>query len=500
MSVDTPVASLDGRSMPRWRVAGHGVVLVAFALIAAVALAYLVSKELWYVALALMLVGPGLVVLHRRPMHAVTAWLLLGPLVAVTDSGVVRKVFWMSHRMLPLAAVAIVIASSMLGIVRRRLPRLGWPELLMAGYAIATGLSIAYRSTTPMATAVRAYDLILVPMFLYLLVRLLQPGDEDLRRIMPAVVFVVLSQSLLGLLQWNAPGLVPHEWMGKAGARTTGSLRSPELFGVTLLFCAMLFLHRGMQGRRAMHRVSSVVLFTVALFLVFMSFSRSVWGAGLLALVGCLVVYRRSLWWFPALTVAVLVTVVAAGLLSEQVEFAQQRLNSEQSEESALSRLPVVYASVRMFQARPLVGWGYERFDDFDLQFQGRVGNLYVPDKDHASHNLYLTTLAEQGLVGLLLFMGPLLYWLGRTRRGLASLPATGLVSRPLLWILWLSIAVQFIVSNTYRMQIPFGLGLWWLSLGLVASLIGRHSPLVESGRMPARDGMGGPSSTAARP
>jgi hypothetical protein len=163
---------------------------------------------------------------------------------------------------------------------------------------------------------------------------------------------------------------------------------------------------------------------------------------------------------------------------------ATERFRSEQSEESALSRLPVVYAAIRMFRAKPLLGWGYENFDRFDRDFQSRVGNLVTPEKDHASHNLYLTLLAEQGAVGFVLFLGPAFYWLFRSWAYRRRADRSGLVGGNLVGVLWLVLVAVVVVSNFHRMQVPFGFGIWWLSLGLIASVVGRRRP--EPASLPA--------------
>jgi O-antigen ligase len=127
-----------------------------------------------------------------------------------------------------------------------------------------------------------------------------------------------------------------------------------------------------------------------------------------------------------------------------------------------------------MFEAKPLTGWGYESFDRYDRDFQQRVGDLVYPVKDHASHNLFLTTLAEQGLVGFVLLFGPMFVWLVRTKRRWRALPMSGFLDRRLAAALSLVLASFVIVNCFFRMQISFGFGLWWLTLGLLASLVAR--------------------------
>lgn len=461
--------------------------LVSCAILAGTAAAYLVASGYWYVVLGLLLAVPAFVLLNRYPLAAVAIWLLVAPFVVVTDAGSVRRVFWLIHRALPIAVLAVVVLSSVAGLRTRRLPKLGWPELMMAGYVGVTMVSIAYTSQEPAATAILLYDRVVVPMCLYLLVRLLQPGETELRRLVPVVAFVLLSQSVIGILTAVAPGVLPSEWL--IIGRTTGSFHDPDVFGITVLFCGMFLLHRGLiapGGRGA--RVLSVLLFVLAMLMVFLTFSRGNWLAGIVVLMGTAYIYRGRARLFLAISVPVVLLLLGSGLLADQVRFAEERLRSAEATKSALSRLPVVYASIRMFEEKPLTGWGYENFERFSPPFQRPVGDLIYPDKFHASHNLYLTTLVEQGLLGIVLFLGPAVYWLFRTRSSLPNMPAT---DRKLLALLWLAIASHIVVNNFSVMKVPFGLGLWWLTLGLIASILYRyravrHEPRASTDRTPA--------------
>lgn len=468
--------TVPGLARSAWQAAGIGAAALVFA--------YLVSSGLWFVAAGLLLALPAFVLVHRRPMIGVTLWLLVAPLVSITDSTALRMLYWLVHRALPLAVLVVVLMSSRLGIRRRTFPRLGWPEAMMLGYLGVSFLSVAYTSADPVANAILIYDRVFIPMCLYLIVRLLHPDRGDVKLLVPAAAFILLSQSTIALLSWAAPDVLPDEWLDKLGERTTGSLRNPDLFGVTVLFCGMFLLHRGLSARRRLMGQAFVLpVFALSLTIVFLTFSRATWLAGTVVVLGLLWLYPRFFRRFVGIMAPVIILVLASGLFAWQIQFAQQRLRSEEAQYSALSRLPVAYAAIRMFQARPLFGWGYENFDRFDYEFQARVGNLIYPQEDHASHNLYLTILAEQGIVGLLLFLGPPVIWLIRTRSVWVRVPPTGLISRKLLGILWLFLVTHVVINNFVRMQVPFGFGMWWLALGLIGSIVARF------GREPEAEG-----------
>lgn len=447
--------------------------------------AFLVSLGYWYLALLMILAIPAFLILHRYPVAVVMVWLIALPLVGETSSAALRMVFWLFHRALPVAALAAIILSALLGMREVKLPRLGWPELLMAGYVTVSLVSIVYTSSEVLATSFTLYDNVFIPLCLYLIVRLVEPDERDLKRVLKLAVIILLSQTVLGLISWQAPHLLPPEWLGKLGERTTGSLRAPEVYGATMIFCGALVLHAGMNSARQFSRALSTLLFGLTLVMVFLSFSRSVWLAGILTFGAVVYLYRGFGKQLLLVMVPVALLLVLSGVLSQQAEYAQQRLRSSESEESALSRLPVMYAAYRMFETKPALGWGYESFDEYDRQFQRSVGNLISPSKDHASHNLYLTTLAEQGILGFILLGGPMLIWLFRSRSALARMPVEGLMGRKLLLILWVAFGCFVLVNNTYRMQTPFALGMWWLVGGLIASLVARNRAEARGGSDP---------------
>jgi O-antigen ligase len=448
--------------------------------IAGAVVAFLVSTGRWYLAVACLLAVPAFAVFDRHPLAVVTVWLIVAPLVTETDDNSTRKVFWVVHRFLPVATVVLLMVASATGQAARRLPRLGPAELMMGGYVAITVVSIAYSAAEPQASLYHLYDATVVPMSLYLLVRLVQPDVHTLRPVLPAVACVLLAQSLIGIASWVAPGMLPTEWLGKIGQRTPGSLRTPDVFATTVLFCGLFLLAAGLTARGFVRRMGPILLFALSIVMVFLTYSRASWLAGIVAIAGVLVLARGSLQHILVVIIPIALLLNLSGLLSGPIDFARNRLESEEAEESALSRLPVVYASLRMLDARPTFGWGYENFDRFDREFQRPVGNLVYPEKDHASHNLYLTILAEQGVVGLALFLGPAVWWLARTRARWRYLPTHTLDGRMLVGALWLVIAGHVIVNNFARMQVPFGFGIYWLSLGLIAALVSTRAPATD--------------------
>lgn len=450
--------------------------IVLVAVLAGIVIAYLIAGGRSVLVVGALALVPTVVILKRYPLAVMAIWLLAAPFVVDTSADSTRRLYWLIHRAIPVAMLGMVLLVALLR--RTKLPRLGWPELMMIGYLIAALLSVVYTSDDVTATTYHLYDRVFVPMCLYLLVRVLRPNERDLKRLLPVVIFILLSQAAIGILSWTSPQTLPATWLDREGSRTIGSLDHTNVYGTTLLFCGLIIVHAltNLPLRRVWRWVLTG-LFVLALIMVFMTMGRANWLAGLVVMAGLLFVYPKFTRRFVAAAALLVVLALASGVISNQVELAQQRFYSESSEESALSRLPVVVASFRMFGEKPLTGWGYGNFDRFDRQYQTQVGNLVYPEKDHASHNLYLTILAEQGLVGILLYLGPAAYWLSRTRSVWGKVPATGMISRKLLAVLWLVLLSHLVVNNFANMRVVFGLGLWWITLGLIGSVVSQYSP-----------------------
>ena len=421
-------------------------------------------------AFGLVLLLPVTILIIKYPTFSVMVWLLLAPFLLTTPTAGGRTVYWMIHRALPPATVGMIVLSHLLRF--RKLPRLGPAELAMIGYAGTTLFSIALLNKNPQATTYVFYDRVFSPMCLYFIVRLSSPGAKELKRLVPVIFFLGLSQAIIGTFSWFAPQFLPQQWLNQAGERTTGSLHSYSVYTSTLVFSGLYLLHTALNRKRGLVQTVFISVFFLSIFCVFISYSRGSWMAGIVILLGLAYLYRKFLlrWIFAIVLAATLfVGVIFVG----DFPYVSERLSES---DSALSRLPVALAAYRMFETKPISGWGYGNFDDYDRQFQGRVGDLVNANQDNVSHNVYLALLAEQGILGLTLFLAPVVWWLYMTMITKHKIPAEGFWSRRLLILLWLVILYHFIVNNFSHMRIVFGLGMWWFTLGLIANIIDQYS------------------------
>jgi O-antigen ligase len=446
------------------------IVLGVAALALGLVISYLIVSGMWYFAAGLLLVIPGAILLHNYPWLGLAGWLVVAQFVMAINGSMLRQAFWLIHRGLPLVILAVIILSAMFGIRRIKAPGPTKYEFAMFGYAaVSMASAFLLSEAADNEAAYRVYDRIVVPMIFYLVVRLLVEDEEDLQRLLPFLFVIALSQAFFGFVYIFARGALPSYWLRDSGTRATGSLVSPAVFTVTLLFVGTLLLHAALSNHvKGILRFVFIGVFTATIGAVFFTFSRGSWLAAVVALTSLFVIYRGFIIRFAMLALPVVI-IVAGSLLADEISYADDRLNTDQT---VRGRLPVVYASLQMFEARPIFGFGYNNFDNFDRQFQDRVGDVAAPEKDHASHNVYLTILAEQGAVGFILFILPVVGLFMASLKKWRDLPTSGFWSRKLLIVLWSVIAAHFAVNNFSNMRVVYGLGLYWINLALIAVLV----------------------------
>jgi O-antigen ligase len=435
----------------------------------AVTVAYLVIQQEWVYLIALLVTVPAIILLYTYPFAAVLIWLLLFPFFLREVLPGARMIYWLLHRALIPGAVLALLVLSAAGIRKIKDFRMGLVDWVMIGYLVYSLANIILLGDRFEPLLIRYYDRIFVPFCMYWLVRLLNPDEKDLKRLLPVAFFLILSQAVIGILGWTAPQLLPEKWLSRLGERTVGTFSNPGVFTTTLVFCALFLLHAAHNTKSALLRWFAIVSVGLVFFQVFFSFSRGSWLGGAAFLVGLLFIYPKTI------ARLILAGVLIAGFMALDTPlrtffgFAEERLVTETTVEG---RIVGGASTMRMIIERPLFGWGYNQHEKYDEQFRDRVLNV-ARNREHSSHNTYLLITAEMGVAGLVLYLLPTLIWLVRSVRTSKYLPWSGYPGRAILVMLWLLLADHFIVGNfTDLIQSTlFNTSIWWLALGLIANI-----------------------------
>ena len=448
---------------------GIGAAMLASAAVLGLAAGVSAAVGEWEASLALALAIPLMIVVVSYPWSAVLLWFGVMPFLVVSDSASVSAGVWAAHRLLIPATVVTLLVYRMLGLSRSRF-HLSAVDVFVVGFIVLAYVNIFVLSNNPVRMSVALYDALIVPIGLFWLVRLVDPGTKELRRFLPVVAFIVLVQVGVGLLSWLAPGVLPSAWLGRAGERTIGTLGGPGPYSVTLVFGALLAIHAAAGSHLRLLRWALVGIASLAFVAVLLSLSRGSWlGAGI-AVLGLLFLYPRMV--IPTIAAgAVAAMILASGPLGGQFSVLDERLGDA---DTAESRLVTNNAALRMISSEPWFGFGYGNFERFDESFKERVGDL--PVEEGSAHHAYLALAAENGLPALALYVLPAAWLLLRTFQLRNDMPTDPLLNKNLVAVLWLALIGQFVVANFMDMlhSSPWGVGLWWLSLGLIHSVVSR--------------------------
>lgn len=434
-------------------------------------LAILVAREVSpLIFLAIPVLIPVAILLNKYPLGAIMVWMAVMPWFPFSQA--YKFVYFTVHRMLIPMALGFLILSRMMKLKEYRRVRIELPELATLGFAVMALISI-FVTRMHWKTIFTLEDRFLVPVAAYWLIRLSNAQRSDLRRMIPLMAFLCLAECVIGLLSWFVPQAIPPIWRSALfGHRVTGSFNAAGLYGYTLIFFMVFIYHEAVNREKGPVRTLLVMVFTLGLVCLFFTFTRAVWLAGLLVLIGILFLHPKPTGIFVSSVLVVMIP-LSASVLSPEIDYAYDRLHDRGSTEN---RIILHTAGRKMFLARPIFGWGYEQYDRYDWRFMGRVGNVAPTEwhiKEGTSHHTYLTILAEMGAFGFSLYVLPVLWWLVCTIKVIPRLPKKGFWSRKLLIAMWLPIIAQFSIGQSSDFCYAlYALALFWITLGFIGNLV----------------------------
>jgi putative inorganic carbon (hco3(-)) transporter len=215
------------------------------------------------------------------------------------------------------------------------------------------------------------------------------------------------------------------------GARAGGPFRSSVTEGFATFSCgaAAVIAFFKWSGQRRYDTVDGIVVvsrlrrryFAAAVVVVstlgcFLTLERGVWIAATVAALGTgLMVRKARRWLIPAvLSCGVLV----GGALQLSPALASKTSARVNDERSVWDRENQTSAGLRMIAAKPLFGFGWDRYVDDSLPYFRETSDYpmtgySLPEEELPLHNSYLSYAVELGLVGMALWLLAVLWGLG---------------------------------------------------------------------------------------
>ena len=313
------------------------------------------------------------------------------PLLVAGNFGVAGNPPWVA----PTAWAAFLLALAVLRPAEadepRRLPAMGGALLL---YLVVTVFSMLFSERASEAFPI-VRSLVTGLMLFFAMTRLLRTR-EDVRLVLAGVAIAAAAIGAVAVDEWRT-GTVSVSFYTASGAlvgRASAGFGQPNSLGGYLITIVPFLLAAALAFRRGR------ILFAIALVLavagVYVSFSRG-------ALVGLVLipfVFLRARWALLAVPIVVLGLAIASPAL------IRERFDTVSTSGSEVAtRVDFWRAAGAIWAAHPIAGVGIGSFPDA-YATSPIPGKRFLPQTTfepppHA-HNLFLNTLAEQGVIGLL--------------------------------------------------------------------------------------------------
>jgi O-antigen ligase len=207
------------------------------------------------------------------------------------------------------------------------------------------------------------------------------------------------------------------------GERAGGPFQSSIAEGFATFSCAVAAAVAFVQweGRRA--RCCAAIAGAVCLAGCFVTLERGVWiGAVAGTVVAALLTRAGRRWIIPGMLAC---AILLGGALAASSSLSAKTSNRVNDQRSIWDRQNQISAGLRMVQAKPLFGFGWDTFESDSLEYFRQAPTYPLEGYSQATyrsvgqvlplHETYLAYAVELGLVGLLLWLAVAVWGLGGT-------------------------------------------------------------------------------------
>jgi len=258
--------------------------------------------------------------------------------------------------------------------------------------------------------------------FYYFYLELFHAGNTNIKR--------VLTLHVIGFLIPIVYATFNH---AKLGFTTVGSQRisapfyyDHTIYGACLVFFIPFLMHQALNAQSYRCRKWFIILSVIFLVATVLSYSRAAWLSLLIAAgINLIIKYKiKTKYILIALSVGVLGAFInwekiIVGLKenkeishSNNITMHLKSISNVNTDASNKERINRWKCALRMFEEKPLAGFGPGTYQFFYGQYQQRQDltriSTFIGNRGHA-HSEYLNYLSETGLPGLLIFVSLLI-------------------------------------------------------------------------------------------
>ena len=325
----------------------------------------------------------------------------------------------------------ILLVGALLALVLRAPGASGLPRVRVRGVHLLLALTVLYATASAAAagtlgTTAGVFDLLdrlgAIPFLMLLLAPVLFSGSRERNMLLATLVGLGAYLGITAFFEAVGPhGLVFPRYIVASDAlgafhQAGGPFRAPISDGFACFACGVAAVIAFGQWRgRAQRSLAGAVVAASALG-VFFSLERGVWiaaAAGVIAVAVAAPELRRLL-----ISGSVVCGVLIFAALAISPTLAGHATARAGDQTSVWDRQNQTATALRMIQAKPLLGFGWDNYVNVDVDYFRQAASypmtgFSTPDGRLPLHDSYLSNAVELGLVGAVLWLASLFWGIG---------------------------------------------------------------------------------------
>lgn len=331
---------------------------------------------------------------------------LLYVFIGITAIAALNTIFVM---VLHLLATALVVAW-LLAQIRHRKAWLFTPlDWVLAGYVVWLGITTLFSQNSRVSLEF-SWLLVIQCIIFYMIVDTMRHGHQ--RWIWEGLFLAAGVAVVIGVaefLSWYfgvGLSLSGQGWFAIGGWRDPFPpqfydlkllMGSPNQLGVFTLLAFPVVVAWGRTAGQRDYRVGLGLLAFGLAWLLVMSGSRGAWGASV-AMIGVIVAFQLIRWRILPPRLALGLMVLGVVLIAATLVAYAFQSNSTSDQR----RIDLWQSALKMVEKDPLTGVGVYRFG---IEYRQYRNTDFIQDRTANAHDMYLNTLAEIGILGVLLLV-----------------------------------------------------------------------------------------------
>jgi O-antigen ligase len=281
--------------------------------------------------------------------------------------------------------------------------------VLLAAATFATASSIAANTFAVSSARFALLDRFgVVPFLMFCLAPLVFGSDRQRRFLLGVLIAVGAYIGIVnffegvGLNSLVVPHYIVDPNVGLHFGRARGPFVEAVADGLSLYMCAVAAAIGLTVWRKPWIRVVCGTVIVLGALGILFTLTRAVWIGSVAGTLAAMIAMPRARRYIvPAVVVGAIGVIAALALVPGLSAKADDRINQKSP---VWDRYNTNHAAVRMVEARPIFGFGWQTFVDKGPEFMRQTDSYPLTGAGLEVHNVFLSHLAELGIVGTALW------------------------------------------------------------------------------------------------